>query len=116
MTNKEYRKRKEQIEKFTSWDFLNPEEVKELRKDVKSRTGEFQLEGFGNRASVKEDGNRITLTSYYTEVCEIASGEFKKTWDGFSATTLKHINIFCRYYGFPTFSKREWIELETATK
>lgn len=113
MTNKEYRKRKEQIEKF---NYLNPEDVKELRKDVKSRAGEFQLEGFGNRASVKEDGNRITLTSYYTEVCEIASGEFRKTWDGFSATTLKHINIFCRYYGFPTFSKREWIELETVTK
>ena len=58
MTNKEYRKRKEQIEKF---NFLNPKEANELRKDVKSRTGEFQLEGFGNRASVKEDGNRIVL-------------------------------------------------------
>lgn len=112
MTNKEYKAKREMTETYSAHDYLTQREISELARDVKKRDG-FQLKGFNNRATVKQDGYNLTLTSYYTDVASYntMTKTFVKLWDGYSATTLKHINAFCDYLKIPGFNKREWIEL-----
>lgn len=112
MTNKEYKEKRESIETYSCRNYLDGQERSELLKEVKERDG-FQLGGFNNRATMKRRNGVYTLTSYYTDVCEYNTEtvEFFKLWDGFSTTTLKHVNIFSKYLGIPELSKREWIEL-----
>ena len=119
MTNKEYIQRRDSVETYTGYDYLRPDEVSVLRKDVKDacKRHSFQLNGFNNRAIItknSETGTLYGLRSYWTNVCayDTATGMFFKLWDGYSATTLRHINIFREYFGLPKLSKREWIELE----
>ena len=54
------------------------------------------------------------LLSYETIVCYInKDGEFLKTWDGYSNTTMRHINSFLRFFGLPGGGKSWWDKLET---
>ena len=55
------------------------------------------------------------LKSYQTVVAVYFDGAFVKTWDGFSKTTQKHINIFRASFGLDPLSKREIIEMPTAS-
>lgn len=130
MTNKEYKQAREIAESadelYTfehyngySWyptRYMHSDDLKEMRKEykeLKKNRGAFTLDGFGNRALVIPTNNGYILQSYYTEVAEIRNtGEFIKLWDGFSVTTLKHINAFREFAGMDTISKREWIEME----
>ena len=128
MTNKEYRQAREAAEaaneKFTfeHWNgyscrpsyYMNGDDLKELRQEYrndKKENAAFSLEEFGSRAVIIPTKTGAILESYYTEVAEIRNGEFIKLWDGFSVTTLKHINAFRNRYGMTTISKREWIEI-----
>ena len=80
---------------------MSTEDIKDLRQEYKA---------------IKADNNgNLILQSYYTDVCRynLKSDKFTKTWNGFSVTTLKHINIFRRFLGLKAISKREWIELAT---
>ena len=130
MTNKEYKQARQDAESapeiytFEHWNgfsfypnrYMTSEDLKDLRKEnkaVKANRNAFSLDEFGNRALIIPVENGFILRSYYTDVAVIRNGEFFKLWNGFSVTTLKHINAFCRHFGFPTFSKREWIEKET---
>lgn len=131
MTNKEYKALREQAEQapeiytFESWNgfsiypnrYMSNQDIKELRqeyKGIKAENKGYALDGFGGRAIIKidHDGSLI-LQSYYTDVCRYnpKTDIFEKTWNGFSVTTLKHINIFRRFLALNTLSKREWIEL-----
>ena len=130
MTNKEYKQAREIAESadelytfehyngysFYSTRYMQTEDLKEMRqeyKELKKNRGAFTLEGFGNRALVIPTNDGYILQSYYTEVAKIKNtGEFIKLWDGFSVTTLKHINAFREFAGMDTISKREWIEME----
>lgn len=119
MTNKEYIQKRDSIETYTGYDYLRDTERSELRKDIKEACKHlsFQLEGFNNRAVVtrtEETSPLYKLQSYWTNVCayNTETGMFFKLWDGYSATTMKHINIFRNYFGLPKLSKREWIEME----
>ena len=130
MTNKEYKQARElaedayelgTFETYTMWGhanhYMKPNDIKKMRQEYKEAKKEkeaFTLDGFGNRALVIPTDNGFVLQSYYTEVAKIVDGKFYRLWDGFSTTTLKHVNIFRRHYGFDTLSKREWIELEVA--
>lgn len=133
MTNKEYKALRETAENapevftFESWNgisiypnrYMKSQDIKDLRQEYKAiKAGEnaYSLEGFGGRALIIPDGNKLILRSYYTDVCEfdLKTEKFTKTWNGFSVTTLKHINIFRRFLALNTLSKREWIELEVA--
>lgn len=106
---KEYLNNLNQHIYYSGVDYLTPGELKELQKDVKNRDGAL-LKNCNGRATIRINKNRdIILTSYYTDVAIISGGRFYKTWRGYSATTLKHINEFCSLYGFKTFSKYEWI-------
>ena len=63
---------------------------------------------FYNKAHVEvaDDGTQ-TLWSYTTKVAKrLPSGEIIRLWDGWSATTGRHINAFCG------MNKKEWMALE----
>ena len=54
----------------------------------------------------------ITLWSYNTPVCEIYNGVFYRLWNGYSATTMRHVNEFCAQYGINGGGKKWWDSLE----
>ena len=65
---------------------------------------------FNNKATVTftEGGARI-LTSYTTDVARIDSaGNFARLWNGYSATTLRHVNEFRQQAGLPKLTAKEW--------
>lgn len=110
-------KYKMELEKHITYDgmdYLTPYELRELRADVKTRDGVL-LKNCNGRATIRKNENGdVILTSYYTDVAIIAGGRFYKTWRGYSATTLKHVNEFRRVYGFSPISKKEWIIMPEA--
>ena len=98
---------------YSGVDCLTPGELTELRKNVKNRDGVL-LKNCNGRATIRTNKNGdIILTSYYTDVAIISGGRFYKTWRGYSATTLKHVNEFRRVYGLSSMNKKEWILTET---
>jgi len=133
MTNKEYKAARYEAENapeiftFESWNgiciypnrYMSNQDIKDLRQEYKAIKADnkgYALEGFGGRAIIKiTDNGNLILQSYYTDVCmyDIKADKFTKTWNGFSVTTLKHVNIFRRFLGLETISKRTWIELVT---
>lgn len=68
---------------------------------------------FYGKAKVIEDpdNNRITLRSYATDVCMIEGGIFHKLWDGYSKTTMRHINSFLMEFNMPGGGKAWWNSL-----
>ena len=58
-----------------------------------------------------DDDSIIRLKSYDTIVCAIDNGNFVKLWDGYSVTTMKHINDFRMMFNLPTLNKTEWMKL-----
>ena len=113
MTNREYKARLENMAVYNGFDYLNQREVKALREEVKNRVkydGETYLSGF--RATIRKEPHGIVLRSYQTDVAVIGfDGKFHKTWNGYSATTLKHVNLFREKFGLGKLNKREWVEL-----
>lgn len=69
-----------------------------------------------NRAVTIDDGTKIYLQSYDTLILSVdtLTGEIKKLWDGYTVTTLKHINEFLKPFGF-RFNKKEWLNFNGAT-
>lgn len=130
MTNKEYKIAREnaetadelyEYEKYNGFFYtraMSAEDLKKMRAERKAekKNGAYTLDGFNERAIVNPYGYGETLTSYNTTVCAMVCGAFIKTWDGYSVTTMKHVNTFREMYGLPKLSKREWIELETVSE
>lgn len=53
------------------------------------------------------------LFSYETKVAIITKGgNFIRLWDGYSQTTMKHINEFRKQNNLPRLNKKEWMSLE----
>lgn len=51
---------------------------------------------YGKAVVIVEDDGSETLYSYNTAIIKrTAAGELVKLWDGWSATTGRHINAFC---------------------
>lgn len=76
------------------------------------RTG--RVKSFYGRAHVLEDdeGNAV-LVSYATPVCWTDRfGGFHRTWDGWSATTARHVDEFRAQRGLGRIGKAEWDALE----
>lgn len=69
---------------------------------------------FYNKASVIETKNGFYLKSYKTIVCYISKkGLFKKLWNGYSATTQRHIDDFCYQKIGKPLGKKQWENLKT---
>ena len=68
---------------------------------------------FYGKAKVVIDGGKAYLQSYATFVCYMdENGQFHRLWNGWSATTARHINAFRIAYSLPTISKKEWNSME----
>lgn len=118
MNNKQYKKALEEHLQFDGWDLLTTEEVQDLKRELKNdkRNGATALEGFNGRAVILTTEHGTILRSYYTKVAAIADGVFYKTWKGYSATTLKHINEYRTAARLAPLSKKEWIAMPTTTQ
>ena len=67
---------------------------------------------YGKAHVIVSDDNKLYLQSYDTIVARIDRNGFHRLWNGWSATTAKHINAFLtRYAGMVQMwklSKAEW--------
>lgn len=72
---------------------------------------------FYGKALIYEYGDgRRELQSYGTMVRRITpTGEVQRLWDGWSATTQRHINSFLRLYGYGNLcGKANWDRFKSA--
>lgn len=57
---------------------------------------------YGKATVTVNDRGDSVLQSYNTNVAMITeSGDFVRLWDGYSATTMRHVNEFLLQAGFP---------------
>ena len=80
---------------------------------TKKENEEF-IDGTYKRAKIRtlNDGTQ-ELYSYKTKVAILTKGgNFIRLWDGYSVTTMKHINEFRRMNGLETICKKNWEALE----
>lgn len=102
---------------YNNYDYLNSHEKKDMKESYKSlkKRGWQTLHGSNSKALMLLTDDRVVLKSYYTNVLVI---EFKKKaviklWDGYSVTTLKHVNLLLNLFGYKSLNKREFMDLET---
>lgn len=69
---------------------------------------------YGKARVIEQDNGDIELQSYDTIVARIRNGNFERLWDGYSATTMNHINSFLDTFGIDGGGKAWWISLEMA--
>lgn len=99
-------------------DYLNSSDLKDLRDTYKyfKSKGWCSLPGANMRAlfKFKYNARYVILKSYYTNVLMIDLQERKlyKLWSGYSVTTLKHVNLFCKMFEIEQFNKKEWESLK----
>ena len=62
----------------------------------------------GKAKVIHEDDGSLALKSYNTIVMRIVNGQPIRTWGGYSATTMRHINEFMQQNGFNNGSKKLW--------
>lgn len=67
---------------------------------------------FYKKAIVETNGNKAILKSYDTIVCGIDKNGFHRYWNGYSVTTMKHINSFIDLYNIPGGGKKWWLNTE----
>ena len=66
---------------------------------------------YGKAKVVQLDNGTVALQSYSTIVGRIEKGEFVRTWSGYSATTMRHVNAFLAAFGIPGGGKAWWDSL-----
>lgn len=66
---------------------------------------------YGKAKAVQLDDGTILCQSYGTFVGRLENGRFIRTWSGYSATTMRHINAFLRTFGIPGGGKAWWDSL-----
>lgn len=69
---------------------------------------------FYGKAKVEEIGTVSILYSYDTPICvyDTKKGTFTRLWNGYSATTIRHVNSFLCLYDLPGGGKKWWSSLE----
>lgn len=94
--------------------------IKNNRKLVRERTDYMAVDGCDYRCIIRiytnNHGTVYTLISYDTDVCSISctfdGWYFVRGWDGWSVTTMKHINAFREQFGFSRMNKYDWLMLD----
>ena len=67
---------------------------------------------YGKAVAIEEDNGEIKLKSYNTIVAKIVNGKFYRLWNGYSMTTMNHINAFISFYGIEGGGKAWWDSLK----
>lgn len=108
-----YKNRLDEHITMGGWDYLTPDDNKELRREVNYRVDYWEHKKVPNcngKATYYTDGDgAIVLRSYYTDVLRIKDNKLEKLWTGYSVTTMKHINEFLNMFGFAGMNKHEWV-------
>lgn len=78
---------------------------------IENLNATLQKSYYGKAQVIYNDDGSVSLKSYDTIVCMIKDGNFVKLWDGYSATTMKHINDFRMMFNLSTLNKKEWDKL-----
>lgn len=94
--------------------------MKNNRKLAKERTDYMTVDGCDSRCIIRIatdcKGTIYTLESYDTDVCTITctfdGWYFTREWDGWTPTTMKHVNAFREQFGFPRMDKYDWLMLD----
>ena len=99
--------------------YLTGENAVEIHFSNESITEIFDLpstkqKSYYGKAKIIRTNKARYLLSYDTIICRLSfGGEFRKLWDGWSATTAKHINDFMKFTKFGRgFTKKEWLNLD----
>ena len=72
---------------------------------------DFHKSFYGKAVQIQK-GRTYYLKSYNTIVCAVTpSGKVKRYWDGWSATTARHVNSFLHVHGLPGMNKADWTNL-----
>lgn len=66
---------------------------------------------FYGKCFVQREGKALCLYSYNTKVASIIDGAFVRHWNGYSATTMRHVNAFVAHYGIDGGGKKWWESL-----
>lgn len=103
------------------YEALTSQDVRELKARSKAQGWQpLNVKGAYNRAYVRFVNGVWQLKSYDTIVFEYhpETGELVRTWDGYSATTMKHVQMFvswCNHTGYSRnqrFIKKAWNAME----
>lgn len=65
----------------------------------------------GGKMQIVKSKHIDVLYSYHTPIAMIirnGGSNFVRLWDGYSPTTMRHINAFRSLYGFDAISKKQW--------
>lgn len=54
------------------------------------------------------NGNLVKIYSYSTLVAVVENGKLYRIWNGYSATTMKHINQVLEEMYLPRITKKDW--------
>lgn len=68
---------------------------------------------FYGKAHVIEEKGKFKLQSYGTIVGYVKNRKFHKTWDGYSDTTMRHVNSMLRHFDLEGGGKSWWDNLKT---
>ena len=92
---------------MSMYDYLTRDDMGDLRDFQKLiiKTGAVRLD----TRAVDDHG---VLVSYWTRVARIEDGKLVRMWNDWSATTAKHVKLFCQRYGLPYPNKAEWCKME----
>lgn len=99
------------------YEALTSQDVRELKRRSKAQGWEpLDVQGAYNRAYVRFKNGVWQLKSYDTIVFEYhpETGDLVRTWGGYSATTMKHVQMFvswCNHTGYSRnqrFIKKAW--------
>lgn len=71
---------------------------------------------YGKAHIIRRDDGIIELQSYDTIVGFIDGNQFHRTWDGYSVTTMNHINSFLDKFGLSGGGKAWWNSLPIARR
>ena len=67
------------------------------------------------RIQVQEFETNEYVAACYSLYCAISGdgkGKFHRTWNSYSATTMRHIKSFCRFFGADVPTKKQWDAME----
>ena len=64
---------------------------------------------YGKAIVISQGDGTVKLQSYNTIVCSYdVNGNFQRHWNGYSATTAKHVDSFRRMAGDGGLNKKAW--------
>lgn len=67
---------------------------------------------YGKAIVIQKHNGDLELKSYETIVARVSEGKLYRLWDGYSATTMRHIKSFCELCRVDHGDKKWWTSLE----